>query len=641
MASVFLSYDRDDADKARPIAAALEKAGHSVWWDRHIKSGSQYSKAIEKALNEADAVVVLWSSHSVESAWVRDEAAAGRDSERLVPVTLDKTPPPLGFRQYQTIDMSRWKARGAPPEMKTLLADVEAMRASRASEPVPAAKPIPSGDRRETRRSAPWTIIGLAAGLLLLAVVLLFVRPWRTGSAMPAASVVAADNSSLSRSMAHNVLVNLGSVAGKSAANFRLLDEGNHARPAFRVSVSGAGQGGKVQATVALSSDKDGVLWSRQSEQPANLRADLEESIALAAMAALTCASDDPSHASSALSSNEFRAYLGACVSLDEGAEVEPLVAVFRRTTDVAPRFAGAWANLLLAEAAQLQSLQGQGESNGALRTAIAKDIESARKIDPGMAETAIAEEELQAPNAFLQRASIIDAARSAHPNDPEVLSQRATLMFDVGRLDEALDNARRASELKPYSAAFRANYLTIWASTGGIDKVWGELSNAKRLWPDASAIQDVDNSINMRFGDFEKTWRAAGLPIDGGITGYFKILKDPTDANIDAWISLAKTHKMEPGHRYFLLQALGPLKRVDQLYEFLDQWPMEHDLAGVTYVLFRPWTANVRRDPRFMRLAQRVGLLDYWRKSGSWPDFCAEPDMPYDCKKEAAKLPA
>ena len=73
MASVFLSYDRDDAAKARSIAVALEKAGHLVWWDRHIKGGAQYSKEIEVALKAAQAVVVLWSEQSVDSAWVRDE----------------------------------------------------------------------------------------------------------------------------------------------------------------------------------------------------------------------------------------------------------------------------------------------------------------------------------------------------------------------------------------------------------------------------------------------------------------------------------------------------------------------------------------------------------------------------------------
>src|SRR4029078_13154391 len=60
MASVFLSYDRDDAGKARPIAIALEKAGHSVWWDERIGGGSQYAKESELALKSSDIVVALW-----------------------------------------------------------------------------------------------------------------------------------------------------------------------------------------------------------------------------------------------------------------------------------------------------------------------------------------------------------------------------------------------------------------------------------------------------------------------------------------------------------------------------------------------------------------------------------------------------
>ena len=50
LARLFLSYDREDADKAQAIAGALEKAGHEVWWDRHIRGGSEYSKEIEQAL---------------------------------------------------------------------------------------------------------------------------------------------------------------------------------------------------------------------------------------------------------------------------------------------------------------------------------------------------------------------------------------------------------------------------------------------------------------------------------------------------------------------------------------------------------------------------------------------------------------
>jgi hypothetical protein len=98
MASVFLSYDRDDAEAAKYIAGALEKAGHRVWWDRWIRGGSEFSEEIERALDDADSVVVLWSRQSVKSPWVRDEAAAGRDKGCLVPAIIEPVQPPLGFR---------------------------------------------------------------------------------------------------------------------------------------------------------------------------------------------------------------------------------------------------------------------------------------------------------------------------------------------------------------------------------------------------------------------------------------------------------------------------------------------------------------------------------------------------------------
>jgi hypothetical protein len=63
--------------------------------------------------------------------------------------------------------------------------------------------------------------------------------------------------------------------------------------------------------------------------------------------------------------------------------------------------------------------------------------------------------------------------------------------------------------------------------------------------------------------------------------------------------------------------------------------------MPGGTLLLFYPEMKAVRRDPRFWPFAKSVGLADYWLKTGHWPDFCAEPDLPYDCKAEAAKLSA
>lgn len=125
MSRIFLSYARDDVDAARELADALAQAGHDVWWDRHLHGGSRFAKEIDRALKDAEAVVVLWSEAALDSAWVQDEAAEARDSERLVPVAIGSVKPPLGFRQFQTIDLGSWNGRGPPDALNELLSAIE------------------------------------------------------------------------------------------------------------------------------------------------------------------------------------------------------------------------------------------------------------------------------------------------------------------------------------------------------------------------------------------------------------------------------------------------------------------------------------------------------------------------------------
>ncbi len=111
MARIFLSYAREDVDTARRLAEAVGGAGHDVWWDRHIHGGSRFTAEIDRALKEAEAVMVLWTQASIESAWVQDEAAEGRDTGRLVPVSVGDCRPPLGFRQFHTVAL-KWNGDG-------------------------------------------------------------------------------------------------------------------------------------------------------------------------------------------------------------------------------------------------------------------------------------------------------------------------------------------------------------------------------------------------------------------------------------------------------------------------------------------------------------------------------------------------
>jgi TIR domain-containing protein len=133
MANIFFSYARDDRDRAELLAHALQSQGWSVWWDRTIPAGQAFDEVIEKELDKARCVVVLWSTRSVASEWVRTEAQEGENRLILVPVLLDKVRIPLAFRRLQAADLTGWQGDKTAPEYSQLIADISAVLAAGSS----------------------------------------------------------------------------------------------------------------------------------------------------------------------------------------------------------------------------------------------------------------------------------------------------------------------------------------------------------------------------------------------------------------------------------------------------------------------------------------------------------------------------
>ncbi len=134
-ATIFVSYSRVDQKRALPIIQILEKAGYRVWWDGLLEGGERFANTTNAALEGARAVVVLWSKTSIASHWVHDEATHGRDRKCLVPLSLDGSEPPLGFRQFQFIDVSRAKIRADAPEMQSMLRAVASLHGDHVPSP--------------------------------------------------------------------------------------------------------------------------------------------------------------------------------------------------------------------------------------------------------------------------------------------------------------------------------------------------------------------------------------------------------------------------------------------------------------------------------------------------------------------------
>jgi len=121
---VFISYNREDRDRAREVASALEAEGLSVWWDAALRAGETYDEVTEQNLRTAGAVVVLWSKRSVNSKWVRAEATVGERSSSLVPVLIEECERPIRFELVQTADLQHWRGDRNDPHWRAFMQDV-------------------------------------------------------------------------------------------------------------------------------------------------------------------------------------------------------------------------------------------------------------------------------------------------------------------------------------------------------------------------------------------------------------------------------------------------------------------------------------------------------------------------------------
>ena len=165
-------------------------------------------------------------------------------------------------------------------------------------------------------------------------------------------------------------------------------------------------------------------------------------------------------------------------------------------------------------------------------------------------------------------------------------------------------------------------------------------MAKAEKLWADTGSLRDAQLAFHVRYGD---PTVAMKLDSEGYSTAaYYKARANPSPFNISklkSRIDEFRPKSVTPLQVAWAIRGLAEFGLVDDVYYWLARTATDDQAAAISDVLFRPTLASVRRDPRFMHLAKRIGLADYWQKSGKWPDYCGRPGIPYDCKKEAAKL--
>ena len=312
---------------------------------------------------------------------------------------------------------------------------------------------------------------------------------------------------------------------------------------------------------------------------------------------------------------------------------------LFQRAVGLDPSFARAHAAI----ASAYVVLPGYTREQGDERELLPMAETSARRalsLDPKIGEAHAVLAQISS-----ERGDLLDAesgfffAISLEPNEPTPHHWYSILLGKVGRLDLALEQARRAQELDPTSPIIAANLA-------GVYLVRGEDEQALRYSKLAAdlGLSDKQNgvaaSVALRRGDWDEARRLlesqANLP---------EALLPLVRYYVDGWENpalrpqvVAEMQKLDPAvaEQIDLVAPYIELGAVDVAYDVVFAALAKDPSALATRWDTHVWgaeSAAFRRDPRFGELAQRLGLLDYWKQYG-FPDGCrgGGDDVPIVC---------
>lgn len=650
MARIFLSYARADLATAEMLADLLTSHGHDVWWDRHLHGGKEFADEIEAELEAADIVLVAWSTHSGKSRWVRDEAAVGGDSGRLVPLTIDGSLPPIGFRQFHTLDLKGWKAAQRDPRTADLLQTIE-RKLSGADEPE-------QGSVRRKHaaptRSRAFALSGVLALLLLVAAGSVYflafrdrgpsavdtpvitLRPIATASTDPALRELAPQ---IRDSIAHRLsqgdlqIQQTDSVPNEKgkAGDYRLSGELSKAADT-------------IIATIRLDEAAHGItVFSKRFEGKSADLPVLAERIGVQIAGNIAWAA--PLMALEKRHPSPPAVLADLLAGLDFTSEQPPNYLVDRRAAERAPRSAFAQVNLAMGTGLMLAAIPRQ-ERPRAIAEAL-RAADRAMKLAPEFGDVHAAWCMLHSETRIAECEDRLRTGKRIDPDAPFIDTFLSGTMRQAGRFEEAFELTRVNYAQDPYVPTKIGNALQAYEFGGQATEAEELFAKAARWWPEFRGSFLANRTMGkFARSDFEGVAAMLGQEKKEALPPYAGNLGRLAQAASTNSLSDARGACEEPASGTnaalcaLVLARLGDLDTALVLLErayprrlgrtpaeteriFLDQ----PDTVALS-PLSMPSAAALRRDPRFLAVAQRVGILRYWR-SGRLPDFCKPPGEP------------
>ncbi len=296
----------------------------------------------------------------------------------------------------------------------------------------------------------------------------------------------------------------------------------------------------------------------------------------------------------------------------------------------------------LLASGGTAASLRKEGEA----------EARKALTLDPKSPDAYLALSWVLPVTDWAGREKLLRQGVAGDPSWPHTNGFLGFTLFETGRLQDGAAFLHRAAaadlqiDWGPATAGFQCD-------SGQFDQAMSYLSDALARNP---KNEDFSNSL-LGCLAMAQRWSDLRTLIHDPAVRPMSLNPDRI-ARYETYIDAAETHKAAAitkakalalaapsGANSVITQGIGFLSVLgltDDAFELARRYVPGAPTSGATTVfLFTPLTLSLRRDPRFMALAARLRLVDYWLATGHWPDFCSEPNLPYNCQKAAAAAKA
>ena len=97
---IFIAYSRAQRSLAKELSDLLAQKGKAVFWDAKIKAGATWRQTIQKALDDATHVIVIWTPDAASSDEVEREVSYALAERKVIVPILSKEIPKLPYHLH-------------------------------------------------------------------------------------------------------------------------------------------------------------------------------------------------------------------------------------------------------------------------------------------------------------------------------------------------------------------------------------------------------------------------------------------------------------------------------------------------------------------------------------------------------------